>query len=149
MPKHAVDVNSTVMITVTEEKAIQFSMVGSGGSALSLSGDFLLHHGRPNTINLQCAHPFKLVIVDFFDTTPGTPVTTPAGQHGRSCSAAECPVFSGGAQGPVFSSSGASNGLSLTIKNGGNANKGVYKYSLVVDTGDGSVAAIDPQIIIN
>jgi len=144
MPKHAVDVNNTVMITVTEEKTIQFSVNG-----ISLSGDFLLHYGRANTIDLQCAQPFKLVIVDFFDTTPGTPQANPAGQHGRSCSAAECPVFSGAAQGPVFSSSGANNGLSLTIKNGGNFNKGVYKYSLVVDTGDGSVAAIDPQIIVN
>jgi hypothetical protein len=148
MPRQPVDINSTVDITVTDEKTIQFS-VTSGGNTVSLSGDFLLHQGQQNTLNLQCAQPFKLVIVDFFDTTPGTPQGRPAGQHGRSCTAAECPVSAGTATGPVFASSlsGGNNVLGVSLKN--NPNKGVYKYSLVVDTGDGSVAAIDPQIIVN
>ena len=143
MARNPVNIDNPVIITVTDEKTIQLSV-----NAVSLSGDFLLHHGQSNTLNLQCALPFKLVIVDFFDTTPGTPVGKPAGQHGRSCTAGECPVSAGAAAGPVFVSSlsGGNNALSLSLKN--NPNKGVYKYSLVVDTADGSVAAIDPQIIV-
>lgn len=141
MPRQPVDVNNTVMITVTDEKTILFTV-----NAVSLSGDFLLRPGKNNTLNLQCAQPFKLVIVDFFDTTPGTPQGNPAGQHGKACDSAACPVVSGGGgQGPVFSSP-ANTILSLSLKN--NSNRGVYKYSLVVDTVDGSVATIDPQIIV-
>ena len=141
MPRQPVDINNTVMITVTDEKTILFSV-----NAVSLSGDFLLRPGKNNTLNLQCAQPFRLVMVDFFDTTPGTSQANPAGQHGKACDSAACPVVSaGGAQGPAFSSP-ANTILSLSLKS--NSNKGVYKYSLFVDTVDGSVAQIDPQIIV-
>jgi hypothetical protein len=146
--RQPVEVDNPVIISVTDEKTIQFSIT-SAGNPMSLSGDFLLHQGNQNTLNLQCAKPFKLLIVDFFDTTPGKPQGNPTGQHGKSCSAAECPVSAGAVLGPVFNSSvsGANNVLSLSLKTGGN--KGVYKYSIVVDTDDNSVAAIDPQIIVN